>query len=56
MKWILLFGITLLCVGCGCNNVAVVEYRPIAVAPVVETVRYSYREPIDVTTTVIDFY
>lgn len=58
MKWMLLLGICLLCSGCGCcyNRAALVEYKQVAVAPVVEPVSYSYCEPIDVTTTTIDFY
>lgn len=70
MKWIMLMCIGLLTAGCCCNNVGVVTFRQAAfvpvvpvvpfrqvvVAPVVEPVVYSYSEPLDVTTTTIDFY
>lgn len=67
MKWIMLMCVGLLTAGCCCNNVGVVTYRQVAVvpvvsfrqvavAPVIEPVIYSYSEPLDVTTTTIDFY
>jgi hypothetical protein len=34
----------------------VVSYRPVVVAPIIEPIMYSYTEPLDVTTAVIDFY
>lgn len=55
MKWIMLLGITLLSTGCVTE---VVEYRQVTVAPVVEPVVLDVDgpEPLDVTTTTIDFY
>ncbi|KTD74926.1 hypothetical protein [Legionella waltersii] len=57
MKWIMLIGITLLSCGCCCTG-PVVEYRQVAVAPVVEPVILDVDdpEPLDVTTTTIEFY
>lgn len=59
MKWmILLSGITLLCAGCCCTNTEIIQYRQVAVAPVVQPVilDVDYPQPLDVTTTTIDFY
>ena len=66
MKWTILASIIFLTTGCCCTN-QVVEYRQVRVArvvpvvtrivtPVIEPVRVDYVEPIDVTTTSIDFY
>lgn len=57
MKWMMLIGITLLATGC-VYTTNVVEYRQVAVAPVVEPVLLDvdYPQPLDVTTTTIDFY
>lgn len=55
----MLIGITLLVSGCSCYNpptTAIVEYRQVTVVPVAETVVYDPNVPIDVTSTVIDFY
>ncbi len=53
----MLIGITLLSCGCCCTG-PVVEYRQVAVAPVVEPVILDVDdpEPLDVTTTTIEFY
>lgn len=61
MKWIMLIGVTLIATGCCCTNyrsTEIVQYRQVAVAPVVETVVLDVDnpEPLDVTTTTIDFY
>lgn len=58
MKWMMLIGITLLSCGCCCTTGEVVEYRQVAVAPVVEPVilDVDYPGPMDVTTTTIEFY
>jgi len=55
MKWIVLLGVTLLSMGC---MTEVVQYRQVTVAPVVEPVilNIDNPEPLDVTTTTIDFY
>lgn len=67
MKWTMLAGMIALTTGCCCTNTAVV-YQPVRVvpvkrvvavvpiAPVVEPVIVDYVEPVDVTTTTIDFY
>lgn len=56
MKWIMLIGITFILSSCCCTN-RVVQYRQVVVAPVVvEPVILGDLEPIDVTTTTIDFY
>ena len=56
MKWFIILGIGLLSAGCCCNT-GVVAYRQVVVAPVIEPVQYGYySEPLDVTTTTIDFY
>ena len=71
MKWTLLAGVVALTTGC-CTTTEVVQYRqvgvvrvapivrPVVVRPVVtrvvEPVLVDYVEPIDVTTTTIDFY
>ena len=56
MKWMMLVGAVLVMTGCCCTRV--VEYRRVAVAPVVEPVLiFPYSQgPIDVTTTTIDYY
>lgn len=72
MKGIILLGITLLTTGCACNTcytTELVQYRQVRVAPVVPVVTRvvapviqpviidaGYIEPLDVTTTTIDFY
>lgn len=61
MKWIMLIGVTLIASGCCCSTyqtTEVVQYRQVAVAPVVETVVLDVDnpEPLDVTTTTVDFY
>lgn len=58
MKWIMLLGITIMASSCCCYppTTRVVQYRQVAVAPVVETVIMNNQAPIDVTTTTIDFY
>jgi len=59
MKWIMLIGIIGLMAGCCCTNTTeVVQYRQVAVAPVVEPVIIDQYNPgpIDVTTTTVDFY
>jgi len=54
MKWIMLIGISFIL--CSCCTGTVVQYRQVTVAPVVENVTFYDVEPIDVTTTTIDFY
>lgn len=59
MKWIMLIVITLTAAGCCCTTAEVVEYQQVTVAaPVVEPVILDVDdpEPLDVTTTTIDFY
>ncbi len=59
MKWILLIAIALLTTGCCCvPSTAIVQYRQVTVAPVVEPVvlDVDYPGPLDVTTTTIDYY
>lgn len=58
MKWIILIGTVTMMAGCCCVNTEVVEYRQVAIAPVVEPVMvYPYSQgPVDVTTTTIDYY
>jgi hypothetical protein len=70
MKWMMLTGVILITTGCCCTQA--VEYRRVVVSqpcctravpevtrvitPVVEPVVVDYVEPVDVTTTTIDFY
>lgn len=63
MKWIILLSMAALTAGC-CTT-EVVAYRQVNVArvvpvrvvsPVIEPVLVDYVEPVDVTTTTIDFY
>lgn len=63
MKWIILLCMAALTAGC-CTT-QVVAYRQVSVArvvpvrvvsPVIEPVLVDYVEPVDVTTTTIDFY
>lgn len=63
MKWIILLSMAALLMGCCCTDV--VEYKQVNVArvapvrvvsPVIEPVLVDYVEPVDVTTTTIDFY
>lgn len=57
MKGIIVLGMVLILCSCCCVPVTrVVQYRQVAVTPVVETVIMNDVEPIDVTTTTIDFY
>lgn len=62
MKWIMLLGIGFLVSGCTYYTQEVVSYRQVAVvpvSPVVETVSYGVygvQEPLNVTTTTVDFY
>lgn len=59
MKWIMLIVITLTTAGCCCTTAEVVEYQQVTVAsPVVEPVILDVDdpEPLDVTTTTIEFY
>ena len=58
MKWMILIGAVLLMAGCCCYTTDVVEYRRVAVAPVIEPVMiYPYNPRlVDVTTTTIEYY
>jgi len=56
MKGILMIGICLLLSSCCCTSTQIVQYRQVSVAPVMEAVIMNDQEPIDVTTTTIDFY
>lgn len=63
MKWIMLIGVTLFAAGCCCTSAEYVEYRQVTVAPVVAApvvqpviLDVDNPEPLDVTTTTIDFY
>ena len=64
MKWTILLGIILLASGCCCTTTEVIPYKQTTVtriatpivSPVVEPVIVNYVEPMDVTTTTIDFY
>jgi hypothetical protein len=68
MKWIMLAGIIGLTTGCCCTSTTqVIAYRQVSVVPVkrvaivpvrpvIEPVTVEYVEPVDVTTTTIDFY
>jgi hypothetical protein len=65
MKSIILAGVALLTVGCCCTNTEVVQYRRVmpvtkvvtrVVSPVIQPVIVDYVQPVDVTTTTIDFY
>lgn len=65
MKSILLAGVALLTTGCCCNTTEVVQYKRVmpvtkvvtkVVSPVVQPVIVDYVQPVDVTTTTIDFY
>ncbi len=56
MKWIMLIGISFILSSCCCTNTQLVQYRQVVVAPVVEPVILDDIEPVDVTTTTIDFY
>lgn len=56
MKWIMLIGIGFIITGCCCTTTRYVQYRQVAVVPVYETVIMNDQEPLDVTTTTIDFY
>lgn len=58
MKWMILLGITLLTTACCTTTTEIVQYRQVAVAPVVQPVilDVDYPQPLDVTTTTIDFY
>lgn len=57
MKWIILLGTVTFMTGCCCTT-QVVQYRRVAIAPVIEPVMvFPYSNgPIDVTTTTIDYY
>lgn len=57
MKWMILIGAVLFMAGCCCTT-QVVQYRQVAIAPVIEPVMiFPYSQgPIDVTTTTIDYY
>ena len=57
MKWILLIASVVLMAGCCCTTTDVIAYRQVTVTPVVEPIVYTYpQQPLDVTTTTIDFY
>lgn len=71
MKWIILTGILILTTGCctttvvECKSCVVSKARAVpvkpvvvtrVVSPVIEPVLVDYVEPVDVTTTTIDFY
>jgi len=57
MKWIMLLGVSFILSSCCCTpTTRVVQYRQVAVTPVMETIIVNDQEPIDVTTTTIDFY
>lgn len=56
MKWIMLIGVTFIISSCCCSTTEIVQYRQVTVAPVIEPVIIDDQEPIDVTTTTIDFY
>lgn len=55
MKWVMLTAVSFIL--SGCYTTRVVEYREVAVTPVVvEPVSFGPQGPMDVTTTTIDFY
>jgi len=59
MKWITLIPVVLLLAACGyttINSTEVVEYREVMVAPPYETVDIVDEEPVDVTTTTVQYY
>jgi hypothetical protein len=58
MKWLMLAGIALITTGCCYTTTEVVQYRQVTVMPVVQPVILDVDnpEPLDVTTTTIDFY
>lgn len=62
LRGLLMKGITLIALAiilsscCYPRTTYIVPYRQVAVTPVLETVVVDYPEPVDVTTTTIDFY
>jgi len=56
MKWMFTCTLVLLLSGCGFYNYEVVEYRRVMTTPTVQTITVYDEEPIDVTTTMIEYY
>lgn len=57
MKWILFIPVVFLLAACGyTSSTEVVEYREVVVAPPYETVSIVDEEPVDVTTTTVQYY
>ncbi|MFA6302106.1 MAG: hypothetical protein WC627_03115 [Legionella sp.] len=62
MKWIVLIGIGFFIGGCTSYTQEVVEYRQVLVTPVVPATGvvsygvYGIQEPLDVTTTTVEYY
>lgn len=52
----MILGVALILSSCGCCTTQVVAYRAVAVRPVVTPVIVDYVEPVDVTTTTLQFY
>jgi hypothetical protein len=67
MKWMILTGMIVIISGCCCSNattevytyrqvVTPITYRQVAVRPIISPVVYETIEPLNVTTTTVDFY
>ncbi|VEG91293.1 hypothetical protein [Legionella spiritensis] len=57
MKWIALIPVIFLLSACCCTrNTEVVEYRQVTVAPPYQSITILDEEPVDVTTTTVEYY
>lgn len=56
MKWIALVPVALILSACCCTNREVIAYKQVLVAPPCETVSVVDVEPVDVTTTTVQYY
>lgn len=56
MKGFLLLPLALLLTACGVTNTEVIQYREVTVAPPYSTIQVIQDEPVDVTTTTVEYY
>lgn len=56
MKWIALLPLTIFLASCCCTNRQTIAYRQVLVAPPCETVSVVDVEPVDVSTTTVQYY